>query len=361
MAFKMPNLFGAKPPSASADDLDMPTTQVKMAAQNAPGYDPLATVSIMEQLRGATQAVKVPRKIPILGTMPVVKQFQVLGTLLAMFLVFAAFMVFLENRQSSQTSAAASTATEMQMLSQRLARGSALASQGQAAGFPAVADSRERFRTNLDALLNGGTVRGVRVDVAQEPELVNLLTAVKTRWERVDAAAERLTSNQASLTALAKGLESINQANATLLDLAQQAAQQIGAAGGSLREIDYANQLAVLSQRIAKNANALASSDEIDPEVAFLMGKDTGAFRDILNGLLRGSDSLRIAAIRNDDARATLAELAKRFATYDAGVAATPGLDFDRARGNRTLRLSYAGPEADITEAIARLQKWLKA
>lgn len=46
---------------------------------------------------------------------------------------------------------------------------------------------------------------------------------------------------------------------------------------------------------------------------------------------------------------------------HEAGVAATPGLDFDRARGNRTLRLSYAGPEADITEAIARLQKWLKA
>ena len=44
---------------------------------------------------------------------------------------------------------------------------------------------------------------------------------------------------------------------------------------------------------------------------------------------------------------------------HESGVAATPGLDFDRARGNRTLRLSYAGPEADITEAIARLQKWI--
>ena len=322
MAFKMPTLFGAKPPSALSDDLDMPTTQVKMAAQNAAGYDPLATVSIMEQLRSATQTMKMPRRLPVIGAMPVVKQFQVLGTLLAMFLVFAAFMVFLGNRQSTQTAAAAATSTEMQMLSQRLARGSALASQGLAAGFPAVADSRERFRANIDALLNGGTVRGVALDVAQEPELVGLLNAVRTRWERVDAAAERLTANQQSLTSLAKGLDSINQANAGLLELAQQLAAQIGAAGGTLREVDYANQLAVLSQRIAKNANTLASSDEIDPEVAFLMGKDAGVFRDILNGLNRGSDALRVQAIRNDDARATLAELAKRFASYDAGVAA---------------------------------------
>ena len=322
MAFKMPTLFGAKPPSAPSGDLDMPTTQVKMAAQNAAGYDPLATVSIMEQLRSASQTIMVPRRIPVIGTMPVVKQFQVLGTLLAMFLVFAAFMVFLGNRQSTQTSAAAATATEMQMLSQRLARGSALASQGLAAGFPAVADSRERFRTNIDALLNGGAVRGVTLDVAQEPDLVGLLNAVKGRWERVDVAAERLTANQQSLTSLAKGLDAINQANAGLLELAQQAAAQIGAAGGTLREVDFANQLAVLSQRIAKNANSLASSDEIDPEVAFLMGKDAGVFRDVLNGLMRGSESLRLSPVRNEDARATLAELARRFAVYDAGVAA---------------------------------------
>jgi len=44
----------------------------------------------------------------------------------------------------------------------------------------------------------------------------------------------------------------------------------------------------------------------------------------------------------------------------EAGVAATPGVDFDRARGHRTLRLSYAGSEADIAEAIARMANWLK-
>ena len=44
----------------------------------------------------------------------------------------------------------------------------------------------------------------------------------------------------------------------------------------------------------------------------------------------------------------------------EAGVAATPGLDFDRERGNRTMRLSFAGPEADVAEAVARLKAWLK-
>ncbi|MBX6747627.1 MAG: pyridoxal phosphate-dependent aminotransferase, partial [Acetobacteraceae bacterium] len=44
----------------------------------------------------------------------------------------------------------------------------------------------------------------------------------------------------------------------------------------------------------------------------------------------------------------------------EAGIAATPGVDFDRDRGSRFLRLSYCAPEADVAEAAARLKLWLK-
>ena len=319
MALKLGKLFGSEKSNPADVDLDMPTTQVKMG--QAPGsYDPLASVSIMEQLRSATANMTMPRKLPLIGHLPVTKQFQTLGTLLVTFLVFAALMVFLDNRQSAQGGAAAATATELQMLSQRLARGSALAAQGQATAFAAVKDSRERFKADLSALLDGGTVRGVSLDVAQDEAVVKLLTDVKQRWERVDTAAERLLANETSLTSLAKGLDALNLGNNALLELAQQAAAQIAQGGGSLREIEYTNQLAVLSQRIAKNANALASSDEIDPEVAFLLGRDAGTFRDILNGLLKGSDSLRLPAVRSEEARATLAELQKRFGAYEGGI-----------------------------------------
>lgn len=44
----------------------------------------------------------------------------------------------------------------------------------------------------------------------------------------------------------------------------------------------------------------------------------------------------------------------------EAGVATTPGLDFDRARGNHTMRMSFAGSESDILTAVSRLKGWLK-
>ena len=42
----------------------------------------------------------------------------------------------------------------------------------------------------------------------------------------------------------------------------------------------------------------------------------------------------------------------------EAGVAVTPGTDFDVERGNRFLRFSYAGTTADMAEAGRRLRDW---
>src|SRR5436190_2152508 len=42
----------------------------------------------------------------------------------------------------------------------------------------------------------------------------------------------------------------------------------------------------------------------------------------------------------------------------ETGVATTPGVDFDRARGAGTLRISFAGSAAEMEEAVRRLKAW---
>ena len=42
----------------------------------------------------------------------------------------------------------------------------------------------------------------------------------------------------------------------------------------------------------------------------------------------------------------------------EAGVAVSPGVDFDRTRGGRFIRFSYCGPEADMRVAAERLRHW---
>ena len=45
----------------------------------------------------------------------------------------------------------------------------------------------------------------------------------------------------------------------------------------------------------------------------------------------------------------------------EAGVAVTPGLDFDTGRGHGTLRFSYAAATAEIAEGLRRLRAWAAA
>ena len=60
-----------------------------------------------------------------------------------------------------------------------------------------------------------------------------------------------------------------------------------------------------------------------------------------------------VSALTND----SVAFCARMLA--EAGIAATPGVDFDRDRGGRYLRFSYCGPEAAMAAAPGRLARWL--
>src|SRR6202045_4005808 len=159
MALSLKTLFSPGPAAGREEDnaeFDEPTTQVKMGKQT--GYDPLAAVSIMEQMRATSPEMRQPGHLWIIGHLPIVRQFQMLGVLLVVFILLALVMLFLNTRVSTQATASGTTATEMQMLSQRLARGTSLAVQGNVAAFEGVKDSRDRFRADLDALIKGGNV-----------------------------------------------------------------------------------------------------------------------------------------------------------------------------------------------------------
>jgi aspartate/methionine/tyrosine aminotransferase len=52
-------------------------------------------------------------------------------------------------------------------------------------------------------------------------------------------------------------------------------------------------------------------------------------------------------------------DFAKRMLN-EAGVAATPGIDFDPVNGHNFLRFCYAGSAAEMHEAVERMGNWLK-
>lgn len=136
----------------------------------------------------------------------------------------------------------------------------------------------------------------------------------------------------------------------------------------------------ILPERAVRPAECLAQSLAISvPYLSQIAGIAAFEARDDLevikadyarNRAILGEalDALHLPVMPMDGAFYAYADVTKysndsmdfcRRALREAGVAMTPGLDFDRQEGSRSVRLSYAGSESDILKAVSRLKNWL--
>jgi twitching motility protein PilJ len=266
--------------------------------------------SVVEQLRDASRSASGAKRLPLIGHLDPAKQFKYLATALGVSFLLMLVFFALYALEARKASAQAAAATEMQMLAQRLARGSAQSEMGAVTAFEVLQSSGSQFRANLDALAKGEVYRGVSLSAPRTAAVREAVAAVDKRWAAIEPKVAELMASKAILTSLSQAVSNVNQGNQGLLELTEQLATQLAGAGA--REAALSNNLVMLTQRIAKNANALIG-DEVDSDVAFLLGKDTATFRDIVNGLSQGSETLRVNPTKDPEAKQTLTEIGTRF------------------------------------------------
>src|SRR5688572_5534682 len=246
-----------------------------------------------------------------------------IAVLVALLLVDGA-LVFYDLRQASVGTLYIATVGKLRMLSQRLAKAAQQASQGNADAFKQLRESRDEFAAHMSVLLNGGEVAGVALPPTSEQSRPPL-EMLETRWKKNERKAGLVLAEQSNLLNLSRAVRAINAANPALQELADEIAALSAQGGGSARQNAHAAQLMMLAQRMAKNANAMLAEVVIDPEVSFLLGKDTNTFRDILQGLLQGSETLRIQRVSDPELRVKLAEMEAAFKEYQRAVASILG------------------------------------
>ena len=255
--------------------------------------------------------------LPMLRGKSAAEQLRILRIPFLIFAILTTAMVLYQIRVSSFGTAYVAGAGQMRTLSQQIAKASQLALQGEPNAFGELEQSRAQFNQLLAALTNGGDINGTGVpggSGAVETELA----AVTELWQKTDANAEKVLKQKKNLTALGASVASINAKNPHLLELSEQIAALKLQGGASAREIATASQVVMLTQRIAKNANALLVANAIDPDVTFLLGKDTNTFREQL-------EQLQKMSAEGSDAKAKLSELETVAKDNLASVAAILG------------------------------------
>jgi twitching motility protein PilJ len=258
--------------------------------------------------------------LPLIGHHPVGKQLQILLGLLVFFLLVATLCVFLNARQAARDTLYLSTATEMQMLSQRIANSAQQAVQGQAAAFGDLKLGHDRFVEDLKLLTSGGTRLGASAGPspgAIQPQL----QALARQWEPVQKDIALILAQEKNLIELRRREATIErtapQLSLQALDLMVNARD----AGERYRVTTAAHQLYMdVGNFDFINAVRLLSTETPNPQVALQLGNNTRGYLRTLKGLLGEEKGAGITPVADADVKQSARALDKSFAPFAASV-----------------------------------------
>jgi twitching motility protein PilJ len=350
---------GARPAGAQS------STMTNIAAAGGP--------STRGQAAKASAAAKKPQKagdsgaalarfrVPFIGLRPITSQLQALGTIALLLLAATAFMVFEDTMLRTRNSTYINIASQMQFHTQRLAKAAGLAARGQQGAFPQLQDSRDEFANYLAILQNGGVAFDTNVPgAAGSEELTSRLEELAKRWPESANASAAILSARNDLVALAQNIAQIRIGSEEMATLSQELTGLMTQSGSAPSQVLRANRLTFLSERLGRGSAEILGSEIIDPEVPFLIGKDTNDLRELIRALENGNEALALSAIRDPETRSKLGELKKQFSTFEQNVG--PILrELQKLVSARQAGAQLVSASEQLQSAVGRMQEALQA
>lgn len=143
---------------------------------------------------GQVQGLRFVKSIPFFGSKPFKEQYRILLYLLVPVALATAGTVVYSGIESSYTSQRIERSTQLQMLSQRMARLASQLSNGDASAAPLLTESVAQIKNNLSALQNG--TDGLS---ASKGEAIEKLDKVIANWRKDESRTQRLLSSADAL------------------------------------------------------------------------------------------------------------------------------------------------------------------
>ena len=260
--------------------------------------------------------------LPLLGKKTVAAHQKLLLIMLGAALVLLALITLFSFSQANRVTQQLGATGQSLMQSQRLAKSVSQALVGNAQAFPEVVESAGVLAKSVRGLKSGDADLGVdALSTVYEPELAKIEPLV----ERAKKNAAVVITQQKILTQASASLRLLTQESSELLTLADNVAALKIQQNAPAAELAAASQLAMLTQRIGKSANAFLTVEGVSPETVLLLGKDLTTFRLTTQGLLEGSAELGLAASRDAPTRTALQALTKLFEATNVQAGAVMG------------------------------------
>ena len=311
------NLF-KKPPQDAAADAAATTVEDRLADtpaaagaydSHSPG-ESTVMVSVLDEPEAPVRQEEDLIAMPLLGARTAAQHYRVLSMVLALALLLLALAVYWTVSQSDRSAQQVGAIGQALMQSQRLAKSASQALVGNPQAFPEVKDSADALSVNIKGLQSGNAMVAPLSD-SYAGDLSKILPLVT----KAEKSAATVLAQQQTLTEVGAALRSVSRQSADLLEVAETVGSLKMQQNAPSAEVSAASQLVMLTQRIGKSANEFLTMEGVSPEAVFLLGKDLNAFKDIAQGLLDGSQELRLSPARDEPTRERLRTLLKMYET----------------------------------------------
>jgi twitching motility protein PilJ len=352
---------GSKKAAARPASAQSSTTMTNLAAAGGPNTRGGAKPAAKPAARAAGASMANFR-LPFIGQRPLTFQLQVLGIAAVVLLAGTAFMVFQDTVLRTRSATYINITSQMQYHTQRLAKAGGLAARGQASSFEQLKDSRDEFATYLAILQRGGTAFDVTVPsaVGVSEDVAVRLAELGKRWPASSNAAGAILGARKDLVALGQNVAAIRASSEEIANMSQELTGLMSQSGSAPQQVLRANRLTFLAERLGRGSAEILGAETIDPEVPFLIGKDTNDLRDLIRALEGGNEAMGMVALRDPDARAKLGDLKKEFAKFEQNVG--PILrELQKLVSARQAGAQLVAASEQLQASVARVQEAFQA
>ena len=315
LAHQISNLFKKNPQEPAADSVETIAQDPLAAAPSAAvdydsrGHgDSTVMVSTLDEPEAPSLPADETFAVPLLGARSAAQHQRLLSILLALALVVLAAMVYWTVSQTDRGARQVGAIGQSLMQSQRLAKSVSQALVGSPEAFPELKESSAALSSNVHGLQNGNDNVTALGD-AYSAEMGKIVPLV----DRAEKNAAAVLAQQKTLTQVGTSLRSVSRQSSDLLEVAETVSSLKLQQNAPAAEISAAGQLVMLTQRIGKSANEFLTMEGVSPEAVFLLGKDLNSFKEIAEGLLNGSQELRLAPAKDEQTRERLTALLKMY------------------------------------------------
>ena len=246
------------------------------------------------------------RPLVLLGVLLFVSIFMMLGSLL-----------YVGNKRADQQQHV-KLVSEQLLLSQRMATYALGASAGKESDFENLLENSYRFSDILNVFRSGDTAMGTP---PLDEGLMEPLDSVEASWSDFNSDLSIILKGKKPISEVRELYTVIDSFIPQLLTFSDEVVGVLMKKDASSRQIYLASRQMMLSQRIKNNLNQVLAGGEEAAAAADRFGRDAALFGRVLEGLLKGSSSLRIDKVTDKEAVAKLREVAMLISAVSDNIA----------------------------------------